>query len=93
MGSALGVSALISCCAVAIYMHYQRQKHALLQLQSMCRQCSDVQLLHAPLRYAVSVGTEDQEIVQRSEGGYRMKKMLGQNDSAGRLLQSLEGFW
>lgn len=52
LASALGISALISCCAVAFYMYYQRQK------------------------YAVAVGTEDQEVVQRSEGGYRMKKKI-----------------
>ena len=27
-------------------------------------------------RYAVSVGTEDQEIVERSEGGYRTKRKV-----------------
>mmetsp|Transcript_16392 Transcript_16392/g.38835 ORF Transcript_16392/g.38835 Transcript_16392/m.38835 type:complete len:826 (-) Transcript_16392:301-2778(-) len=52
MGAALGASGVLSCCAVAIYMYYQRKK------------------------YAVDVGTEDQEIVQRSEGGYRMKKKI-----------------
>ena len=75
---ALGASALISCCAVAIYMHYQRQKHAWLNpvrplLLAAERQCRSGRL---QLRYAVAVGTEDQEVVQRSEGGYRMKKSL-----------------